>query len=401
MMRALAAFGAILSLSGCVTAGREGPPQADLLREARVEGYGPDIRSSDPDQTAFVAWLQDHVGDARASSSDGSLNILALSGGGAGGVFGAGAMKGLTLSGARPTFQIVTGVSTGALIAPFAFLGPDWDDELEAAYTGGASAQLLDSVGLFSLFRVGIVNDANLRKLVSDYISPELVAAVAAESAKGRILLVATTNLDAEAPVFWDMGAIARKGGEDARRMFIDVLVASSSVPGAFPPVMIPVRDSSGAHDEMHVDGGVTVPFFLFPDVAFISDEKFEQLNGARIYVIVNGQLNPVQRSSRANTIAITLRASNVALTRMTRTELLLASSFAQRQGLTLRFTNIPGNYPFSGPFDFEAEPMRKLFDYATQCARSGRLWLSSQDALERIGRAGSVQPDTQPCPAQ
>lgn len=283
MIKALAAFGAFLCVSGCVTAGREGPPQGDLLREARVEGYGPDIRSSDPDQTAFVDWLQDHVGDARASSPDGSLNILALSGGGAGGVFGAGALKGLTLSGARPTFQIVTGVSTGALIAPFAFLGPEWDDELEAAYTGGASAELLDSVGLFSLFRVGIVNDANLRKLVSDYISPELVAAVAAESAKGRILLVATTNLDAEAPVFWDMGAIARQGGEDARRMFIDVLVASSSVPGAFPPVMIPVRDSSGAHDEMHVDGGVTVPFFLFPEVAFISDEKFEQLNGAHL----------------------------------------------------------------------------------------------------------------------
>ena len=401
MMKALAAFGALLCLSACVTAGRDGPPQGELLREARVEGYGPDIRSSDPDQTAFVAWLQDHVGKARASSPDGSLNILALSGGGAGGVFGAGAIKGLTLSGARPQFQIVTGVSTGALIAPFAFLGPDWDDELEAAYTGGASAELLDSVGLFSLFRVGIVNDANLRKLVSDYISPELVAAVAAESAKGRILLVATTNLDAEAPVFWDMGAIARQGGEDARRMFIDVLVASSSVPGAFPPVMIPVRDRSGVHDEMHVDGGVTVPFFLFPDVAFISDEKFKDLDGARIYVIVNGQLDPVQRSSRANTIAITLRASNVALTRMTRTELLLASSFAQRQGLTLRFTNIPGNYPFSGPFDFETAPMRKLFDYATQCAQSGRLWLSSQDALERIGRASTVQPETQPCPAQ
>ena len=346
MNKALAAFGAFFCLSACVTAGREGPPQGDLLREARVEGYGPDIRTTTPDQVAFVAWLQDHVGKARATSPDGSLNILALSG-------------------------------------------------------GGAGADLLDSVGLFSLFRVGIVNDANLRKLVSEYITPELVAAVAAESAKGRILLVATTNLDAEAPVFWDMGAIARKGGEDARRMFIDVLVASSSVPGAFPPVMIPVRDKSGARDEMHVDGGVTVPFFLFPEVAFISNEKFTALQGARIYVIVNGQLDPVQRSSQANTIAITLRASNVALTRMTRTELLLAASFAQRQGITLRFTNIPGNYPFSGPFDFETEPMRKLFDYATQCAQSGRLWLSSQDALERIGLASMVQPDTQACPAQ
>lgn len=400
MIRPLAAFCAALSLSACVTAGRYGPPQPELLRDARVEGYGPDIRTSDPDQTAFVAWLQGNVGKARATSPDGSLTILALSGGGAGGVFGAGALKGLTLSGARPTFQIVTGVSTGALIAPFAFLGPEWDDELEAAYTGGASENLLDSAGLFSLFRVGVMKDANLRKLVSDYITPELVAAVAKESEKGRILLVATTNLDAEAPVFWDMGAIARQGGEDARRMFIDVLVASSSVPGAFPPVMIPVTDSSGAHDEMHVDGGVTAPFFLFPDVAFISGEKFKDLEGARIYVIVNGQLDPVQRSSQANTIAITLRASNVALTRMTRTELLLASSFAQRQGMALRFTNIPASYPFSGPFNFQTEPMRTLFDYATQCAQSGRLWLSSRDALERIGKADKVQPETQACPA-
>ncbi len=400
MIRTLAALCGALSLSACVTAGRYGPPEADLLHGARVEGYGPDIRSSDPDQTAFVSWLQDHVGHARATSPDGSLNILALSGGGAGGVFGAGALKGMTLSGARPAFQIVTGVSTGALIAPFAFLGPDWDDELEAAYTGGASANLLDSAGLFSLFRVGIVNNANLRKLVSEYITPELVAAVAQESAKGRILLVATTNLDAEAPVYWDMGAIARQGGDDARRLFIDVLVASSSVPGAFPPVMIPVRDASGAHDEMHVDGGTTVPFFLFPDVAFLSDKKFPELEGARIYVIVNGQLEPVQRSSQANTIAITLRASNVALTHMTRTELSLAANFAQRQGITLRFTNIPKGYPFSGPFNFQTEAMRKLFDYATDCARSGRLWLSSQDVVERIGK-NEGPPETQACPAQ
>jgi len=401
MIRALAALCAILSLSACVTVGRFGPPQGDLLRDARVEGYGPDIRSTDPDQTAFVAWLQDHVGRARATSPDGSLNILALSGGGAGGVFGAGALKGLTLSGARPTFQIVTGVSTGALIAPFAFLGPDWDDELESAYTGGASKDLLDSVGLFSLFRVGILADANLRKLVSDYITPELVAAVAKESEKGRILLVATTNLDAEAPVYWDMGAIARQGGEDARRMFIDVLVASSSVPGAFPPVMIPVRDASGAHDEMHVDGGTTVPFFVFPDVAFMSHDKFPGLEGAHIYVIINGQLDPVQRPSQANTIAITLRASNVALTRMTGTELLLTSSFAQRQGMSLRFTNIPASYPFSGPFNFQTEPMRKMFDYATACAKSGRLWLTSRDALERIGAKTQAQPETLACPAR
>ena len=398
MIKTLAALCAALSLSACVTAGRFGPPQGELLRDARVEGFGFDIRSSDPDHTAFVAWLQDHAGPARATSSDGSLNILALSGGGAGGVFGAGALKGLTLSGARPTFQIVTGVSTGALIAPFAFLGPDWDDELEAAYTGGASKDLLDSVGLFSLFRVGILADANLRKLVSDYITPELVEAVAKETAEGRILLVATTNLDAESPVYWDMGAIARQGGEDARRMFIDVLVASSSVPGAFPPVMIPVRDGSGARDEMHVDGGTTVPFFLFPDVAFMSDEKLPSLEGADIYVIINGQLDPVQRPSQANTIAITLRASNVALTRMTGTELLLTSNFAQRQGMSLRFTTIPGSYPFSGSFNFQTEAMRKLFDYATECAKTGRLWLTNRDALERIGKE-KAQPETQACP--
>src|SRR5262249_38274959 len=155
-------------------------------------------------------------------------------------------------------------------------------------YTDGRSEKLLASGGLASLFRVGLFDNRGLHGLVDRYVTPDLIAAVAREAAKGRLLLAATTNLDTEQPVFWDLGAIAMEGGEVARRLFVDVLVASSSVPGAFPPVMIRVTNASGSFEEMHVDGGVTVPFFIAPEIAFLSHDTFEGLNGANLYVIVD-----------------------------------------------------------------------------------------------------------------
>ncbi len=185
------------------------------------------------------------------------LDILALSGGGAGGAFGAGALVGLTDSGRRPQFTVVTGVSTGALIAPYAFLGAAWDREAHRRLCHRGGRACVEVPGVGRPVRLEPVPGAPLEQLVDSHLTDEMLRAIAREARKGRLLLVATTDVDSGAPVVWDLGSIAMNGGAEARARFREVLVASASVPGIFPPVVI--------DRETHVDGGVTVPFFAHP----------------------------------------------------------------------------------------------------------------------------------------
>lgn len=284
------------------------------------------------------------------------LQILALSGGGAGGAFGAGALVGMTHAGRRPEFAVVTGVSAGALIAPYAFLGAGWDAELTAAYSTGAGAHVLQSRGLGALFGSSAFRGAPLQNLVESHLTPDMLRAVAREARTGRLLLVATTDVDSGEPVVWDLGSIAVHGGRDARLLFSKILVASASVPGIFPPVVI--------GDEMHVDGGVTLPFFVAPTPA-----------GASVHVLIDGTLGTPARVIRLRTGAILSRSVSAGLSRMLRTNLELTAAEAERAGMSLEYSAIPMAYPYRSPFDFSAAAARSLFQYARDCARSGRLW--------------------------
>ena len=180
-------------------------------------------------------------------------------------------LVGWTKRGERPEFDIVTEVSTGALTAPFAFLGPSWDDRLTQAYTGQAAGQILKSRGLGLLFHPSFYGADELHRLVVSYVTDDMLRAIAVEHRRGRRLLIATTNLDTEQTVIWDMGAIASRGDAASRKLFEDVLVASTSITGVFPPTLIqidgPNSGKGGRHlSEMHVDGGVTIPFFVAPE---------------------------------------------------------------------------------------------------------------------------------------
>ena len=255
---------AVIGMTGCVTLPRhERPPQRS--QAAAPIGFSPSVRA------LGVDWRLDRppadiVMGLRAAATDGSLDVLALSGGGASGAFGAGALVGLNRAHARPQFELVTGVSAGALIAPFAFLGPEWDTQLTDAFVGDRSESLVRRRGILGLFGTSFFEGEPLRQLVDGLVTDAMIHEVARESAKGRLLLVATTDLDKSETVVWNLGAIAATGGEAARTLFRDVIVASSSIPGIFPPVMITVSDVNGvAYQEMHVDGGVTVPFFIAP----------------------------------------------------------------------------------------------------------------------------------------
>ena len=329
-----------------------------------------------------------------------TLNILALSGGGAAGAFGAGAVAGLH-SGSRQDFAVVTGVSAGALVAPYAFLGPAWDARLLEAFTSGTGEHLLQPRGLGVVFGSSLYRGAPLEHLVDSYLSDTMILAVAREAAKGRLLLVATTDVATGEPVVWDLGSIARNGGPNARTLFRDVLVASASVPGMFPPVIIGVREDGAPHDEAHVDGAATVPFFVPPAFLQTPPETLEGTHRTAVYVIIDGPLGEAARTTRLTARAILSRTIHAGLDRLLLTTLELTAATAQLQGATLRYAAVPSAYPPLNPFDFRVGTMRPLFQYADECAQAGRLWTTFRRFPDDGGTVpGMAETRKVPCPA-
>ncbi len=306
-----------------------------------------------PDQRFSTVSSQSVARRLRAQRGGQPLTILALSGGGADGAFGAGALVGLTRSATRPTFSVVTGVSTGALIAPYAFLGPAWDDQLIEVYTSGRAEHLLQSRGLGAFFGSSLYRGEPLKELVDRYATDELIRAVAHEASTGRLLLVATTDVGTGEPVVWDLGSIAMNGGPGARLLFRDVLVASASVPGLFPPVVIRVRQEQALFEEVHVDGTTTVPFLV--PLAFIepSEDAGNRSHHAAVYIIVDGRLSEQPASIRLRTRSILSRSVSTGLNHMFRTTLELTATDAALEGAQFQFAAIPAGYPQPDPFDF------------------------------------------------
>ena len=313
---------------------------------------------------------------ARARQTDKPISVLALSGGGADGAFGAGVLVGWTQSGTRPEFQVVTGVSTGALIAPFAFLGPDWDAKLEEAFTGPAASDLLSPRGFGALlFGPSIYRGRPLERLVGHYVDDALLKAVARENARGRKLLVATTDLDRQETVIWNLGEIAARGGPQARRLFRDVLVASASVPGVFPPKLIEVRDGAAVFQEMHADGGISAPFFSVPPSALFWTEPTGLFQRARLFVIVNGQLGPNPQTTRMNTVAVIGRSFDTVELSAVRDTLGETQAFCARNGIAFQAAALPSDLGPASPFDFSAKNRNRLFRLGERLGASGDAW--------------------------
>jgi predicted acylesterase/phospholipase RssA len=335
----------------------------------------------------------------RAVRAGKPLTVLALSGGGAGGAFGAGAVAGLTRTGMRPEFDVVTGVSAGALVAPYAFLGPSWDAQLLDAFTGVAGDNLLQSRGLGVIFGSSVYSGRPLRQLVDAYVTDEMIRAVAREAAKGRLLLVATTDVASGESVVWDLGAIAKNGGSSARALICDVLVASASVPGMFPPVIIRVAEDGRNDDQAHVDGAATVPFFV-PPALLQTAGKVRGTGRTAVFVIVDGSLSGGAQTTRLTARAILSRSIRVGLDHLLMTTLQLTAATAQLEGADLQYSSLPADYPLPDAFDFSARTRGPLFHYAYQCAESGRLWTALPSADDQ-GTAHDMAPtEAIPCPA-
>src|SRR5262245_3904543 len=205
-------------------------------------------------------------------------HFLAISGGGENGAFAAGLLNGWTEAGTRPEFSLVTGVSTGALSAPFAFLGPAYDQQLKEVYTTITAKDVMEARGIFAaIWNDAMADSAPLQNLVAKYVTEDMLKAIAVEYRKGRGLFIITTNLDARRRVVWNIGKIAEYGTPEALELVRKILVASAAIPGAFPPMMFDVEANGVKYQEMHVDGGASNQVFVYPSrlrLGELSQEK-------------------------------------------------------------------------------------------------------------------------------
>ena len=389
--RRVAAWMMLAATLGLAACGSISRPSADLVELSSPSAPTPldAFRFIATDPVGSEAFLESWRVQRKPEAGDG-VTVLAVSGGGANGAFGAGLLVGWTEAGTRPVFDIVTGVSTGALMAPFAYLGPEWDDELTTAYTDPDAARLTE--GQWGLLRrPSLYSDRSLRALVSKYVDGAMLAAIAAEHAAGRRLLVATTNLDAQEEVIWDIGAIALAGqasgqGSAALALFRDVLVASASIPGVFPPVMMDTGAPGDEVAEMHVDGGVTTPFVLAPATMSFWEPQ-GALAPADLYVVINGEIEARRTITKGATLPILMRSFDTMSKADLRAHLLASVAFAERNGAALRYAAIPTELG-ADSLAFDTESMGKLFEAGRAAGVAGTAFreVSPEDISDPAG---------------
>jgi hypothetical protein len=311
--------------------------------------------------------------------------VLALSGGGADGAFGAGLITGWSARGTRPQFTIVTGASAGALIAPFAFLGPAYDETLRSVFASGELANILQSDVLYGLFGgTSLFKTAPLRDLIARHVDDTLLAAVAKEYQRGRRLYIVTTNLDAQRTAIWDMGKIAASGDPQALELFRNVLTASASIPGVFAPVLIDVEAQGRRFAEMHVDGGVTTNVLIVPEAVLVSGTPlFPAGANPKVYIIMNGKLGSDFEIVKASTLQIVTRSFETSVHANSRNTLLASYQFMRSRNWEFQLASLDADYPKSTALGgFDAVYMQQLFDYGYQRGRSGVLWQSAPREL-------------------
>ena len=370
--RAFAAVAWALAIAGCAA-----PPRVPYTQQQQASAVIPGIPDARlwADDPAIVTGRRSVVSRVKVQQPI----VLALSGGGADGAFGAGLLTGWSARGTRPQFTFVTGASAGALIAPFAFLGPTYDEILRDVFASGEMANLLQSEGLPGLFGTGLFKTAPVRDLITRHVDVQMLAMIAREYRAGRRLYVVTTNLDAQRTAIWDMGKIAASDDPGALDLFRNVLTASVSIPGVFSPVLIDVEAQGQRFAEMHVDGGVTTNVLILPEAVLVAGTPvFPPDARPKVYVVMNGKLTPDFEVVRPSTLPIVTRSFETSVRANTRNTLLASYQFAKSRGWEFNLTAIEPNYPTAGTIGFDQAYMQRLFDYGYQRGRNGILWQST-----------------------
>ncbi len=304
------------------------------------------------------------------------VTFLAVSGGGDNGAFGAGLLKGWSQTGTRPEFKLVTGVSTGALIAPFAFLGSTYDDALREVYTTMTPERIFRPRGLTAaLFDDAMADTSPLADIIAKYADQKLFDAIGQAYQRGRLLMIGTTDLDAQRPVIWNIGAIAVSGRPGALDLFRKILRASAAIPGAFQPVMIDVELDGKQYEEMHVDGGAIAQLFLYPPSIDVSQARGTRER--RAYIIRNARLDPDYTVAERRTISIAGRAISTMLAASGYNDVLRTYFVTKRDGVDYNLAYIGSDFvpPAVKTGEFDQVYMQALYEYGLREGRSGHAW--------------------------
>ena len=374
----------VLLTGGCATISpRNVPPQANA-GQIDLDGFHNIRFWGDAPAPAFETI-------AVADTPSLVLNFLAISGGAEDGAFGAGLLVGWGDAGTRPTFNLVTGVSSGALIAPFIFLGRERDGQLREIFTkyGRKDIYTYNVNGLIE--GSSLTDDTPLAHLIEKYVDEPFLREIARERTKGRILLIGTTNLDTQRPVLWDMGRIAMSSNPDAIFLFRKILLASATLPGVFPPVRIQIRIGGKDYDELHVDGGVTRQVFIAPSIfSFVSgnQKSARAITKRRLYVIKNGRIDPEWQPVSENVMSITTRSIDTLIKNQGIGDLYRIYSICKRDSIDFNLASIPPDFNEARKGPFDGGYMNALFDRGYDLASHNYSWVKSPPGLELATQA-------------
>lgn len=377
-----------LCLAGCAaTIPRNGITDAKLAVEAEIPGmYGVRFWADDVPKNpiAEIKRRTAHMPPIARSAKhiDGRpvIETLALSGGGSDGAFGAGVLAGWTKRGDRPEFEVVTGVSAGAIIAPFAFLGPSEDEKLHVIWTQYKQNEVITTQLLPALFGGPALADTTpLADLIAHYVDREFLDRIAAQYKRGRILMVLTTNLDAQRPVVWNMGEIALSKSPRAIELFRKVILASAAIPAAFPPVKIEVEADGKMYDELHVDGGTTREVFVLPAEAPLQafDALYPKPPIRKFFIIKNGKASPEQQVVKPTTLQIASRAISTLIKSQNQGELYHIYRIALDAGADFNFMSVPASFNYTTNQIYDPKYQAALY---AEGVREGRkdVWLKT-----------------------
>jgi predicted acylesterase/phospholipase RssA len=381
-------FALILMLTGCARLGRN-PVPTDLGAVASIPDM-PVIRAwAGRPSAAMEADLERSFAQQRLEdfplAADGRVRYphLALSGGGSQGAFGAGFLKGWSRTGQRPIFKMVTGVSTGALMAPFAFLGPEYDETLGEFYTTTASRDIFLRRWLPGrlLWGEALTDTAPLEALIAQFVDDALLRKIAEAHNQGRRLYIGTVDLDAQRFVVWNMGLIATSGRPEALPLFRKVMLASASIPVVFPPVFFEVEANGKRYDEMHVDGAVGANVFYNGGV-FRTSIIREHAGREDVFVIHNGRLTPVPNPTPRSLRGIALRSLDAAGRAAVVGDLFRIYAATRQEQASFQWVTIPEDVDLARNEVFDPELMQRLHAVGYQKALAGPEWTTLPPGL-------------------
>jgi predicted patatin/cPLA2 family phospholipase len=312
-------------------------------------------------------------------------HFLAVSGGGDDGAFGAGLLVGWGETGTRPEFRMVTGVSTGALIAPFAFLGKPYDEKLSQVYTTISAENIFVQRSLLgAMFEDAMTDTTPLFDMISHYVDEQMMADIAAEYAKGRLLLIGSTQLDAQLPVIWNVGAIAASGKPEALDLIRKILRASAAVPGVFQPVLIDVELDGKKYQELHVDGGAIAQMFVYPPSIDLRQAKPRERHA---WLIRNARMDLAWAETEPRTLSIAGRAISTMIHSSGNNDLLRIYTTTQRDGVDYNLAFIGSDFDTPHTADFDPVYMKALAKYGYDLGRAGYPWLKAPPGLAAVAK--------------